>query len=145
MGMERPPIDWQAWVREVLEGGGWTPSLGWSFLEEGFPSVAMEAARRLDAPDGVFAALAFVDALDQWRWEELIPASEALAVEIEEERRWISPEVVLEGGVVARLLTGRPTEAEQFFQRLEALSGRPPWDFRTQLLKAHLDQALSPR
>ena len=75
----------------------------------------------------------------------LVSSSDVLAGEVEAGRRWMSPGVVLEAGVAGRVLTGRPLEAEEFFQRLSTFSDRSPRDFRTRLLQAHLDRNRSPR
>jgi predicted membrane-bound spermidine synthase len=145
LDLEQAPADWLAWLGEILEGGGWTATLGWRALEEGFLEEATASAEDLGAPHGLLAALSFVGELEDGRWGELVSTSEILLEEVEDGRRWITPEVLMDAGVAARLLAGNPETAEEFFQRVSAFSTRPPWDFRTRLLRAHLDRASSPR
>ncbi|MEJ2542395.1 MAG: hypothetical protein P8188_20960 [Gemmatimonadota bacterium] len=65
--------------------------------------------------------------------------------EITEGRRWINPAVILDAGVEARIILDRPADAEAYFQRLSPFAGRSVRDFRSRLLRAHLDQAVSLR
>ncbi|MGW8267595.1 MAG: hypothetical protein ACWGSQ_14615, partial [Longimicrobiales bacterium] len=139
------PADWNAWLRQVLEGGGWDSPTGWRFLNAGFLARVEGAALRLDAPAGVLSAVAFLRALEVRDWGSLVSASDALAAEIAAGRRWINPAVVLDAGVLARIFSGDPGGALDFFGRLEPLAGRSPEDFRSRLIEAHLDQALSGR
>jgi hypothetical protein len=91
------------------------------------------------------AAFAFIEALEARDWAALIPESEILASETAEGRRWINPSVVLDSGVLARIFQGEPEAARDFYLRLEPLSGRRPEEFRSRLIRAHLDRALSLR
>jgi len=137
-----PPSDWAGWLRQVLEGGGWGPATGWHVMDGGYLGQVEETARRLDAPPGVFSSVSFLQALEGLDWDAMIRPSEELAGEIAQGRRWITGSVVLDAGVMARLLRRTPADAEDFYQRLEPHSGRSPLDFRSRLLRAHLDQAL---
>jgi hypothetical protein len=111
----------------------------------GFLDRVQTEARRLEAPRGVLASLAFLQGLQDRDWPSLVRPSEVLAGEIAAGRRWINPSVVLDAGVMARLREGDPDGAQAFFLRLEPLSGRSILDFRSRLLRAHLDRAISAR
>jgi hypothetical protein len=145
LGMETTPTDWMSWLRQVLEGGGWGPSTGWRIIDEGFLDRVEREANRLEAPEGLFSALAFLKALEERDWPGLRSPSEALVGEITEGRRWINPAVILDAGVEARIILDRPADAEAYFQRLSPFAGRSVRDFRSRLLRAHLDQAVSLR
>jgi hypothetical protein len=145
LDLGRPPEDWGAWLREVLEGGGWGADTGWKFLDPGFLDRVETSARRMGAPPGVMASVSFLKALVARNWEALISPSEVLAWEIGEGRRWLNPSVVLDAGVLARISSGDAQGAETYFYRLEPLSGRSNLDLRARLLRAHLDRALSVR
>jgi len=145
LALPAPPSDWAGWLRQVLEGGGWGPATGWHLTDEGFLGRVEETARRLDGPPGVFSSVSFLQALEGLDWDTMIRPSEELAGEIADGRRWINASVVLDAGVMARLLRRTPEEAEEFYRRLEPHAGRSRLDFRSRLLRAHLDQALSLR
>jgi spermidine synthase len=145
LGMGTTPTDWMSWLRQVLEGGGWGPFTGWRIIDEGFLDRVETEAHRLEAPQGLFSALVFLKALEERDWPGILSPSEALVGEIAEGRRWINPAVILDAGVEARILLGDPAGAEGFFQRLSPFAGRSARDFRSRLLRAHLDQVLSLR
>jgi predicted membrane-bound spermidine synthase len=145
LSLEETPADWTAWLREVLEAGGWSSATGWRFLDPTFLPEVAQAGSRLGAPAGVLAAVSFLQALEDRDWPSLVPASQALAEEIVRGSRWINPGVVLDAGVIARIFGGDPAGAWEFFGALEPLSGRSPQDFRSRLLRAHLDRAVSGR
>jgi hypothetical protein len=114
-------------------------------IEDGFLARVERSARRLEAPPGILSAVTFLEALEARDWSSVLSPSESLVTEISEGRRWINPAVVLDAGVEARILLGRATDAEEYFQRLSPFTGRSARDFRSRLLRAHLDQALSLR
>lgn len=145
LAVSDPPADWNSWLRQVLEGGGWASPTGWHILDAGFLARVEGEARRLRAPAGLISAVAFLRALEARDWASLASASDTLLGEIADGRRWINPAVVLDAGVLARIFAGNPSDALEFYGRLEPLSGRSPEEFRSRLIQAHLDQALSGR
>jgi hypothetical protein len=145
LSLPAQPLDWNAWFRQVLEGGGWAAPTGWRMIEDGFLARVERSARRLEAPPGILSAVSFLEALEARDWPSILSPSGSLVTEISEGRRWINPAVVLDAGVEARIFLDRPADAEAYFQRLSPFSGRSARDFRSRLLRAHLDQALSLR
>jgi spermidine synthase len=143
--MDEAPVDWMAWLRDVLIGVGWGQSTGWKVYDPAMIQKVEAAAFGLGAPWGVTAALAFVGALEERDWAALLQATDLLAAEIAEGRRWVNPAVVLDAGVMARIQGGDPDAAGDFFSTLAPLSGRSFQDFRMRLLQAHLDRALAVR
>jgi spermidine synthase len=145
MEMEEAPVDWMAWLRDVLIGIGWGQLTGWEVYDADLVLEVEAAAFGLGAPWGVAAALAFVRTLEERDWSGLLQPTDLLAAEIAEGRLWVNPSVVLDVGVLARIQAGTPGAAGDFFSTLAPLSGRSFQDFRMRLLQAHLDRALSVR
>jgi hypothetical protein len=105
----------------------------------------VDLADALEAPRGVREAIEFVQALATRDWEALTGPAQVLAEELEEGRRWVAPESLLDGGTTAFLKQGKPVEARAFFAQVVPLTNRSVGDLGSRLLVAHLDLALSPR
>jgi hypothetical protein len=141
LALQEPPADWGSWLREVLLGAGWGPTTGWRIFDPDLLQEAEASATRLGGPQGVSAALAFLEALEGEELEGLMDSSAILATELTEGRRWLTPALVLDAGTMARIRAGMWAGAGAFFEAVAPLSGRSFLDFRMRLLQAHLDRA----
>jgi hypothetical protein len=71
--------------------------------------------------------------------------AQVLAEELEEGRRWVAPESLLDGGATAFPKQWKPVEARAIFAPVVPLTSRSVGDLRSRPLVAHLDLVLSPR
>jgi predicted membrane-bound spermidine synthase len=137
----RPPVDWPLWFAEALQverdrhqGTMGDVDLAWYADVERY----MVAQR---APAGALSALRFLRAAVSYDW---LAASREVATQVAERDRgtaWLSPTLLLDASVIARLRTGDVAGARAVFARLSNAGGRVASDPRTQLLGAHVTAA----
>jgi len=92
---------------------------------------------------GVAAAVRFTQALRVRDWSATADAAEILLVEMRAGRGWVSPEVVMFGGVTAHLRVGDVASARRLFETLSLGLPRLAGDLRVALLRAYIEEAES--
>ena len=142
-GMESgdPPVDWTAWIQDVIPveaalHGGTAGSADSAFYRRLFDHL-----ERWDAPPEARDAVAFLHGLAAWDFSEAADAAGALLDAAEAGRTWLPPSLFLDGAVVACLKAGRLERARRALGLLAPRTGRAPDDFRLRLLEAHLIEA----
>jgi hypothetical protein len=158
-----PPPDpadidgWARWLADFqrVEGALHAGTAG--FADEVFYGAIREALARTDPPEEVRAAFGFLHGLASWRFDEAASAARGVlralggtAEEIESTRagRMLAPldrGLLLDGAVVAFLMTGEAELAVEVLDRLWDQTGRAADDFRLRVLRAHIAEALADR
>jgi len=131
-----PPVEWRYWVEavrraeEIRDGGSagiadsaWFARLG-------------QYLTRQSAPAEAKASIAFLHGLAAWDFAETARASTTLIDAAARGDFWLSPDLLREGTVVARLRTGDIAGARSAWLRLAPVSSRSADDVRPQLLAA---------
>ena len=79
--------------------------------------------------------------LGAWDWREAADAADSLVAERKRGAVWVTPALLLDGGVVSALRLGDAPRARRFLSTLGASTGRGSDDLRTRLLPAWVDAA----
>jgi hypothetical protein len=85
--------------------------------------------------------VAFRHGIASWNFAEANAAADRLMPVVLKEHRWIEPDELRDGLVIARLHLRDATGARQALDRLERFSGRPAGDLRSMLLGAYVRMA----
>jgi spermidine synthase len=130
------PVEWRYWVETVRRaeetragGSAGVADSAW------FARIAQYLARTA-APAEAKASIAFLHGLASWDFAETARASTTLMDAASRGDFWLSPDLLREGTVVARLRTGDIPGARSAWVRLAPVSSRSPDDVRPQLLAA---------
>ena len=152
------PADAEAWARWLadflrVEGALHEGTAG--FADAEFYGTVREVLERSDPPEEMRAAVGFMHGLAGWRFEAAASAAHSLlqalvtggdhdatsrAVQM---LAPLSRGLLLDGAVVAFLMTGEAELAAEAFDRLAGETDRAADDFRLRLLRAHISQALA--
>ena len=135
------PPDWRVWTNEALHAeDDW--HLGTAgVVDEGLHELLRNYLARTNAPPPAVAAFAFVHDLASWNLQGAARNAEPLVILASRGEDWLPPDVLFDGVVAARLMTGDATGARRAFDVLLPRIGRDPHDLRTRLLDAHLRAA----
>jgi predicted membrane-bound spermidine synthase len=144
MAAGAPPIDWHGWVAIAsnLEQG----------IHGGLAGVADSAfyaelgayLDRTEAPAAPRAAIDFLHGIDAWNFDEASRAADVLVPLEAQGDRWLDPDQLRDGAVMAKLALGDRSGARRVFLALVRQSARPITDLRTRLLYSYImDSTLS--
>ena len=133
---DAPPLEWRLWVEAVrraeeTRGGG---SAG--IADSAYFSRLARYLDRQSPPPEARAAVQFLHGLASWDFSEAARAAEPLLAAASRGDYWLSPDLLREGTVVARLRTGDVAGARAAYLMLGQGSSRSPNDVRPQLLRA---------
>jgi hypothetical protein len=140
LATDQPPADWRHWVADMLvveedlHGG----SAG--VADEKFYDAVREYLARQHAPAPARDAAAFVEALARWDFAAAAPLADHLLAHQLGGQPWLPPELLVEGGIVAKLRTGDADGARALFEVLAPSAYREPSDMRLRLLRARVAQ-----
>ena len=135
------PTDWELWVQEMSTvdryRGGSTAGV------EGDPLYQEEVRflERHHAPEPVREVVAFRHAVSTWDFERAAAAADRLLPLALKQHRWITPDELRDGAVMANLHIGRVAVARRVLDTLARFSGRRPGDLRNQLLTSYVAAA----
>ena len=138
LGSTQPPTDWELWVQQMSTvdryRGGSTAGV------EADPQYHEEVRfiERHQAPEPVREVVAFRHAVDTWDFERAAAAADLLVPLALSQHRWILPDELRDGAVMANLHIGRVAVARRILDTLAPYSGRRPGDLRNQLLAAYV-------
>jgi predicted membrane-bound spermidine synthase len=140
----QPPDDWRAWVHEALavENDWHLGSLG--VVDEEFYARVSAYLARTQAPPQALQTFEFMHSLATWDLTGAAQKAEPLVTLAAQGEDWLPPEILLDGAVTARVLTGDVAGARRVYETLLPRVERQPDDLRTRVWRAHLDGA-SPR
>ncbi len=137
----RTPPDWRAWTSQLLAVDADIHGGTAGVADEIFYYDVRQYAERLDAPLEVRAVIAFLRSISVWDWNGASAAADRLLPSAQRGRSWISPDLLRDGAVVAKLQLGDAEGARRVFSSLVDASARPVDDFRVQLLWSYIVRA----
>lgn len=138
---ERPPGDWQGWVRRVVPVEHALHRGTAGVADTAFYGRLFRYLDRWSAPPPARASVSFLHGAAVWDFAEAAEACGVLLGEVRAGRMWLPPALLLDAGVVALLRTGRAEDADIAYRILAPATRRAPGDFRLRLLRAHLADA----
>lgn len=131
-----PPVEWRYWVEEVRRAEETRDGGSAGVADSAFFARIAHYLAGQPAPPEAKASIAFIHGLAAWDFAETARASKTLIDAAARGDFWLSPDLLREGTVVARLRTGDVTGARSAWIRLAPVSSRAPDDVRPQLLAA---------
>jgi predicted membrane-bound spermidine synthase len=133
-----PPADWMTWLANfnVVDQDRNTGTAG--YLDEGLYGAAFAFMDRHDAPPMVREVLVFRRGLATWDFAAASEAAWALLEGGAHLRGLIVSDDLLDGGVVAMLLSGDVERARLLYRSLVGSRRRSPGDVRSRLVAAYL-------
>jgi predicted membrane-bound spermidine synthase len=150
---------WAGWVADFLRIEGALHAGTAGFVDEVFYGAVGAILARSHPPPEVQATVDFMHGLAGWQFDEAARAARVLMRvlgsgpevedgEIPTSATMLAPldrGLLLDGAVVAFLVTGEPGLAAETLDRLADGTGRPPNDLRLRLLRAHIAETLAAR
>jgi hypothetical protein len=135
------PTDWRIWlvhfkqVEEIRAGG----TAG--FAEERFYLKVDDFLDRNQAPAEARRVVAYYHGMARWDFEAVSAAADSLLLDGMADSGWITPEDLLEGGVVAKLRIGDTEGAKRLLESLRPRGNLGPASLRLQLLDSYVRAA----
>lgn len=136
-----PPGDWGSWLEDAASVAALLHGSARGWADTAFYGALEAYVERWDAPEGARATVDFLAGLQARDWERVAGAMGVLGPELDRGRRWMPAELLLDGGVMAFLLTDRPGDAARLYRRLAPQTSRSAGDLRSRLLRAYLEAA----
>jgi hypothetical protein len=132
------PIDWHYWVDAVRRAEEARAGGSAGVADSAFYARVNQFLARHPAPPEARASIEFLHGLAAWDFGEAARASQPLLAAAARGDFWLSPDLLREGAVVARLRSGDIAGARGVFMMLAPVSSRAPDDLRPQLLAASI-------
>ena len=150
LASETQPIDWHVWVDAIRQAEETRAGGSAGIADSAFFGRVSRVLTRHSAPAEARAAVAFLHGLAAWDFAEASRAAEPLLAAASRGDYWLTPDLLREGTVVARLRTGDIAGARSAYVLLDGSSSRSPNDVRPQLLAAWIQsfdsgRAMTPR
>lgn len=133
-----PPIDWHYWVDAVRRAEEARAGGSEGVADSAFYARVSQFLAQQRAPAEARASIEFLHGLAARDFAEAARASQPLLAAAARGDFWLSPDLLREGAVVARLRSGDIAGARDAFMMLEPASSRTPDDLRPQLLAASI-------
>ncbi|MFQ5703998.1 MAG: fused MFS/spermidine synthase [Gemmatimonadales bacterium] len=132
------PSDWRIWLDnfkriERIRSGGTA-----GFIEEKFYEQVNEFLARHRAPPQARTVVSYYRSLAAWDFAAASLAADSLLVDVEKDENWITPEDLLEGGVVAKLRIGDTAGAKILLEKLRPRYQSGAAGLRLQLLDSYI-------
>ncbi len=138
---DRAPADWELWSASVMMMDRFHNGGTAGVAHEERYAQAVRFAERHKAPAPVRDLLAFRHGVQAWNFTEAAGAAERLMPVVLEQRRWIAPDELRDGAVMANLHVGKVPAARKVLETLAPFSTRPAGDLRSRLLDAYVHTA----
>jgi hypothetical protein len=106
--------------------------------DDSFYTDVQTVLDRFKAPAPVRDVIAFRRGLASWNFASAAAAADRLKQVAVREHRWILPDELRDGSVMAKLNLGDAEGARRDFEALARFSTRKPGDLRSQLLYAYI-------
>ena len=135
------PVDWLAFVGAVTEAEAARSGGAVGVVDTAFYASVRGYLQRQRAPAEVSAAVDFLHGLASWQFDETSRAAAVLLPEAQRGASWLSPDLLREGTVVARLRLGDVRGARVALDQMKGLTARPFGDVRTELIAAWVERA----
>jgi hypothetical protein len=141
LSADQAPTSWDRWLEQAnvvdrLRSGGTA-----GVADEPFYSDLAKFMARHRAPQPVRDVIAFRHGIASWNFAEANAAADRLMPVVLKEHRWIAPDELRDGLVIARLHLRDATGARRALDELEKFSTRPAGDLRSMLLGAYVRMA----
>jgi hypothetical protein len=138
MASGQPPLDWHGWIagatsieREVHGGMA-------GVADTAFYAELRAYLDRMKAPEPARAVVDFMHGTAVWDFDEMARASDVLIPLAANGDRWVDPDELREGAVMAKLALGDRAGAREAFFALLRVSERPATDLRTRLIYSYI-------
>ena len=137
------PRDWHRWLGALFQIDRDVHAGSAGVADENLFRPVAAYVERAQAPQAVRLAVEFLHAGDTWDFKTLARTGEELITDRVHGEKWLPPEYIRDGTVVAHLMDGDAVAAMKTFRTLLPLVGRDDLSvFRTRLLSAHIIEAL---
>ena len=133
-----PPADWELWFRTVVavEADLHGPAAG--FADDRFYGDLTRYLVRAKAPEVTMATAQLMHALAAWDFPAASTAADRVIADPSFGTGWVPPDMLRDGGVVAKLMIGDIVGARRLYDRLTAAGAT---DLRARILGAYLSAA----
>jgi hypothetical protein len=138
------PIEWHIFVANAVEAEAARSGGTVGVADTAFFARVRGYLTTKHAPAPASAAIDFVHGLASWDFAEASRAAEVLIPLASHGDHWISPDLLREGTVVARLRVGDVRGARMALDALRAVSPRASGDVRGELIAAWVERAERP-
>jgi hypothetical protein len=136
--LDRPPTNWELWVEQAGQMARLRSTGTAGVPDDSFYADVQTVLDKFKAPAPVRDAIAFRRGLASWNFAAAAAAADRLKEVAVREHRWILPDELRDGAVMAKLNLGDAVGARRDFEALARFSTRKPGDLRSQLLNAYI-------
>jgi len=133
------PRSWAVWSRGYWAAFGLWHAGSRGYLDPDFRRDVLGFLERHRAPDAVRAVVGFREGLAGRDWGAAVESARVLRQAVGEGDRWVDPDPLREGTVMAWLALGQSDSAAAVFAELDSLVSRSPGDLRVRLLRSYLE------
>ena len=138
---DQAPSSWELWLEQANDADRVRSGGAAGTADEPFHAALTRFMERHHAPKPARDVVAFRHGIASWNFAEADDAAGRLLPVVLAEHRWMSPDELRDGLVIARLHLGNAAGARQALESLEKFSTRPAGDLRSMLLKAYVNTA----
>ena len=133
-----PPADWELWFRTVVAVEAELHGPAQGVADERFYGTLHRYLERAGAPDVTRATADFMHALARWDFPAASRAVDRIMSDPSLGTGWVPPEMLRDGGVVAKLMIGDVAGARRIYDRLTVAGDT---ELRARLLGAYITAA----
>ncbi|MGH7498450.1 MAG: hypothetical protein ACREL3_06315, partial [Gemmatimonadales bacterium] len=138
LAADHAPSSWELWLEQAngvdrVRNGGTAGTADGAFY-----TALIAFMNRHQAPQPARDVVAFRHAIAGWDFAEAAAVADRLMPVVLKEHRWISPDELRDGLVIARLHLRDAAGARQALDTLAKFSARPVGDLRSMLLEAYV-------
>jgi predicted membrane-bound spermidine synthase len=135
------PSSWELWLDQMQQVERFWNAGRAGTADPRFYAGARGYAERFRAPAPVREVVAFRQAVAAWDFPAAAQAADRLLPVVLAEKRWIHPDELRDGMVMAKLHTGDAAGARMALDTLRRFSKRTPDDLRSRMLDAYVAAA----
>ncbi len=135
------PKSWQLWLDQMAQLTGYRDGGRAGTTDERIYREAMGVLHRHPAPEPVGDVIAFRRAVATWDFATASRAADRLLPVAIRERRWVPPDELRDGAVMAKLHLGDVAGARAALESLAPFSTRAKGDLRSRLLESYVAAA----
>ncbi len=132
------PSSWQLWLDQMDQVGRFWNAGRAGTTDGKFYQAAQRYAERFNAPAPVRDVVAFRAAVAAWDFASASAAADRLLPVVLREKRWIPPDELRDGTVMAKLHVGDAKGARMALDSLRQYSARSPDDLRSRMLDSYV-------
>jgi hypothetical protein len=136
----KPPLNWHSFVRSVISVDQFLHGGAAGVVDEAWYAGVRGFAAKMQGPAGALASLDLLHGLGTYNFVEAAQAVAVLEREGNVGRAWVAPEMLRNGGAVARLRTDDVDGAERLLFKVTPSIKGGREDLRTLLLEAYMRQ-----